>query len=867
MGNPHDHSKTFFPDAEALVVCAPFVPDRNKSYSGARFFFVSGKKMLDQKALAVAILSSGRVYAQHRFFSEVHAVAAQHGVKVEAIPDARVPNRAVSQDLWILLASDTHAFHFLELSMASWGAKVVVPDSTLGRDAGAAALLKSRSIPFFELNQKDIARHPFVGPCTLATFCDWNAEFLRLNEHIRTIPGSVSVVISEGPQDYITQVNNRGTLARVRKLHSADIALLMGSNEMSEVRPKFFSALGLMKTASGFGGHFPTANHTVMINLNFSYTSLKPPYEAHGESWLKEVIDVVRDLGIDYFVSQHPRSDISGPEGTAIISNASSLDWQIRRSTLVISRFSSVIYEAVVAGKDVIYFNPHREPMPTFNLRTEGAIPLATNASQLWNLVRNHMLGEELFSAAEKNLFISHHLGPDPAEYGARLRHFLSEISRSGESPTVLQDLLGESETSGNRDRTVVVFASLPQHAYSGGRYFVISMCHAIALAGFRVVVVTDNIPLFHRDFLNTPHHDQIEFVLSDNFRGQMPTEVIPFAVICVPDLSARRAVYNESRKLANNHSAPLIMINFETPDWFNELSPIPRSTKLWASAQALAPECDLIVSISHEGRDRALRFYGSAVGRAEFVTVYPGINSHSADRVTTTSSRTRIFFPLRLSGTAHKGAADFLEIISSDWKGYTVTVLAETGTMAEGYLSQLKDKCLSVGVGFESFSRLSDIQKFSTLKQTAVTVFPSIFEGFGYPLIESLYCGTPCVTYDLPVFREVAGRFGNFSKVGDTKQLGDRVTSILRSPPDSDWRRQASQYAFEVSGMPVFAQNLLTVLGELPGRKPSAQESRKVGQLIMVRRKDSRDSAKRIADFLGVSEKLRKIYRELRRK
>jgi len=49
-----------------------------------------------------------------------------------------------------------------------------------------------------------------------------------------------------------------------------------------------------------------------------------------------------------------------------------------------------------------------------------------------------------------------------------------------------------------------------------------------------------------------------------------------------------------------------------------------------------------------------------------------------------------------------------------------------------------------------------SDAQVASHLSQARALLFPSFVEGYGMPLAEALSAGTPVLTSDLPIFREI---------------------------------------------------------------------------------------------------------------
>lgn len=68
--------------------------------------------------------------------------------------------------------------------------------------------------------------------------------------------------------------------------------------------------------------------------------------------------------------------------------------------------------------------------------------------------------------------------------------------------------------------------------------------------------------------------------------------------------------------------------------------------------------------------------------------------------------------------------------------------------------------------VGDENLTNLSLDTMVSLYNRAHVFVRMSSVEGFGYPVLEALFCGTPVVTTDLPVFREIIGDAGVHAKL-----------------------------------------------------------------------------------------------------
>ena len=60
------------------------------------------------------------------------------------------------------------------------------------------------------------------------------------------------------------------------------------------------------------------------------------------------------------------------------------------------------------------------------------------------------------------------------------------------------------------------------------------------------------------------------------------------------------------------------------------------------------------------------------------------------------------------------------------------------------------------------------------------VFVFPSLWEGFGWPPLEAMACGTPVVTSNTSSLPEVVGPGGTMVSPTDDDQLADTVAAIL---------------------------------------------------------------------------------------
>lgn len=101
--------------------------------------------------------------------------------------------------------------------------------------------------------------------------------------------------------------------------------------------------------------------NNVLINVNFTYGV----YEEERERWLSDILSVLKEGGYNISISQHPRDDgdLSLYDCKVISSSASSVACQLENNDILITRFSSLIHEAIESGMRVVYYNPHKESL------------------------------------------------------------------------------------------------------------------------------------------------------------------------------------------------------------------------------------------------------------------------------------------------------------------------------------------------------------------------------------------------------------------------------------------------------------------------------------------------------------------------
>lgn len=120
---------------------------------------------------------------------------------------------------------------------------------------------------------------------------------------------------------------------------------------------------------------------SVLINCNFTYGI----FEEVRDEWLSDIVKACQTVSIEFKISQHPRdlADLTKYKNNLINSSAGTIKSQLIDSSIVITRFSSIIHEALLLGRKVIYYNPHGEEM-FYDFQPDGrTLFLATNYNQL----------------------------------------------------------------------------------------------------------------------------------------------------------------------------------------------------------------------------------------------------------------------------------------------------------------------------------------------------------------------------------------------------------------------------------------------------------------------------------------------------
>lgn len=206
----------------------------------------------------------------------------------------------------------------------------------------------------------------------LLTFNDWGEYFGEYVKHVKA-HDTVSFAKVEGVQDWLdhdTGVDRSPYLA-------ADVVLCQGDNDVSALdeRRGRLEVIGSDRLEAIWNGPVPAdAAPRVVGNVNFTYGV----QTEHRALWVETLRDACRQTNVPLDLSLHPSESAKYP---GLAASAPIRHLMVTDSILV-SRFSTVLFEGMARGCSVIYYNPHREQVPTFH-HPNGAFDVAEDPQTL----------------------------------------------------------------------------------------------------------------------------------------------------------------------------------------------------------------------------------------------------------------------------------------------------------------------------------------------------------------------------------------------------------------------------------------------------------------------------------------------------
>ena len=208
----------------------------------------------------------------------------------------------------------------------------------------------------------------------LVTMKDW-AGYAPLVEAANDV-GIPTFAKVEGAQDFHDVDTNQPR----RPYRTARHILCQGQNDYDALEGMDRTIVGSTRLERLWWA--PPANppsELAVINLNFTYGVLT---EAR-DLFLRTAVEGCEAAGVPYIISVHPAERARNPHPKVTSVSASRL---LRHATVLISRFSTLPFEAMARGVPFVYHNPHEEFVPTFK-DPLGAFLMTGSSNELASVI------------------------------------------------------------------------------------------------------------------------------------------------------------------------------------------------------------------------------------------------------------------------------------------------------------------------------------------------------------------------------------------------------------------------------------------------------------------------------------------------
>ncbi len=248
------------------------------------------------------------------------------------------------------------------------------------------------------------------------------------------------------------------------------------------------------------------------------------------------------------------------------------------------------------------------------------------------------------------------------------------------------------------------------------------------------------------------------------------------------------------------------------TPLLFPQLHPRSRVLGYRALARYSLRRCDRVIVYSANTRRDLLN--RGMVAQGAIVNIPLGVNP-AFKRVTGTTSfapRYQLTRPFILTVGVleprknHVLLFEVLRRLRERGEQIDLVIIGRPGWRWRNPLAQPQFKAL--GPWVRIYEDVPDADLVEFYNRAAVFAYPSLYEGFGLPILEAMACGTPVVSATGSSLPEVAGDAALYADSRDAEGFAGQVARVLRDPAlraqmveaglrrarEFSWRRTAEQ-------------------------------------------------------------------------
>jgi glycosyltransferase involved in cell wall biosynthesis len=207
------------------------------------------------------------------------------------------------------------------------------------------------------------------------------------------------------------------------------------------------------------------------------------------------------------------------------------------------------------------------------------------------------------------------------------------------------------------------------------------------------------------------------------------------------------------------------------------------------------ARRADALIAVSDSTRQDAIRVLG--ISPEKIFTTQLGVDA-SFESVKDNGEKSRVIqkYDLPEKFILYVGLIEprkNLPLLISAYKrliehdmDYKLVLVGRYGWMYDQVLAQIADLALESMVQLVGYVPQEDLPLVYNL--SSLFVYPTIYEGFGLPVLEAMACGVPVITSDVSALPEIVGEDGKLVPVNDVEAL---TKAMVLGLSDMDLRQK----------------------------------------------------------------------------
>jgi glycosyltransferase involved in cell wall biosynthesis len=216
------------------------------------------------------------------------------------------------------------------------------------------------------------------------------------------------------------------------------------------------------------------------------------------------------------------------------------------------------------------------------------------------------------------------------------------------------------------------------------------------------------------------------------------------------------------------------------------------------------------VITISESSREDVHTFFGVPLSQID--VVYPGVNGryHPLPSEQITTFRQKYNLPERFIlhvGTLQprKNISTLLDALAKlDDTDVHLVLAGGKGWLYDEIFAQIEALGLVDRVFFPGYVADEDLPLWYNTAD--LFAFPSVYEGFGMPVVEAMACGTPVLASNASSIPEAVGDAGLLFNPQDANELAERMASVLGDSDLSATMRtkglqHAKNFSWEAAG------------------------------------------------------------------